>query len=114
MNHGAMSSAMEIDIYNTPAAPPPPGIVPDLKHPQIHDPGLLISNVLYLSFTSLAVTLRVFTKVHVMRQMKVEDCKLSLPLYKDTMLTSFRCVGNYAGSEPLSCIRIAYKLSFPS
>ena len=71
-----MALAGPIDIYNTPVAPPPPGVISNLKHPQTPYNIIVSIGVICLSTTSAAVILRVFTKVHTMRHMRTEDCKL--------------------------------------
>ena len=71
-----MASTGPIDIYNTPAAHPPPGVVPNLKHPQTPYNIIILIGVIFLSITSAAVILRIFIKVHLMRHVRTEDCKL--------------------------------------
>ena len=71
-----MASDTPIDQYNTPAGLPPPGQVSDLKNPYYPHNIILTTGVLCLSATTIAVSLRIFTKVHLMKQVRAEDREL--------------------------------------
>ena len=75
-----MASDAPIDAYNTPAALPPAGQVSDFKRTPYLQTTVLATRILCLSVTIVAVSLRILTKVHIMKQVRVEDCKL-YPLY---------------------------------
>ena len=71
-----MATDAPIDIYDTPAALPPPGVVPNLKHPQTLHAIFLVTGILCLLITMIAVVIRVFTKMYIMQRVRAEDCKL--------------------------------------
>ena len=71
-----MASDTPIDVYNTPAALPPAGKVSDFKRTPYLQTTALATRILCLSATTIALSLRIFTKVHIMKQVRVEDCKL--------------------------------------
>ena len=68
------SSAAAIDIYNTPAAPAPPGEVNNLINPDTQQTGLVVTFVLAMSTTATGVLMRLFTKAYLMRSLRSEDC----------------------------------------
>jgi len=71
-----MASETAVDVYNTPAGLPPPGVVPDLVNPHYLHTIDLVTHVLCLVVSTIAVALRIFTKVYIMKQVRVEDCIL--------------------------------------
>lgn len=71
-----MSSNTSVDIYTTPAGVPPPGVVPNLVNPFYLHTIDLITHILCLVVSTIAVALRVFTKVYLMKQFRAEDCTL--------------------------------------
>ena len=76
-----MSSDTQVDFYTTPAGTPPPGVVPNLVNPfSLHTIGL-VTHVLCLSVSTIALALPVFTKAHIMKQFQVEDCNQHLSYY---------------------------------
>lgn len=75
-----MSSNTAVDIYTTPAGPPPPGQVSNLVNPFYLRTVSLTTHALCLALSTIAVALRIFTKVHVMKQFRSEDCNPRLSL----------------------------------
>ena len=69
-----MSSDTTVDIYTTPAGPPPPGQVSNLVNPFYLRTISFTTHALCLAISTIAVALRIFTKVHVMKQFRYEDC----------------------------------------
>jgi len=64
------------DINDIPAMVPPPGVQPNFDNPEtLHDPMLstaIITTILLVT----VVGVRIFTKAYIMRDMKLEDCKI--------------------------------------
>ena len=71
-----MSFNTSVDIHTTPAGLPPPGVVSNLVDPFYLHTISLFTLVLCLAVSTIAVALRIFTKVHLMRQFRAEDCTL--------------------------------------
>ena len=58
-----------------PALEPPPGVISNFKNPWTFD-GLAIATVaVCLTTTTLAVAMRILTKIFVMRAFRLEDCQ---------------------------------------
>ena len=62
------------NLLNGPAAPPPPGITPNLDNPPNQKVALHIVAILTISFSTCAVIIRIYTKRFVLRTMGYEDC----------------------------------------
>ena len=76
-----MSSNTSVNIYNTPAEAPPPGVVPNLVNPFYQSTDFLVTYILCLAVSAIAAALRVFTKLYLMKQFRAEDCTLYFPCY---------------------------------
>ena len=82
-----MASDTPIEVYSTPAAFSPAGWISDFKRTPYLQTTTLATRILCLSATTVAVSLRIFTKVHIMKQVHIEDCKL-YPTYFLSQLIS--------------------------
>lgn len=69
-----------MDPNNTPALQPPPGQVTNLSDPYSLRSDMYVAAGVGLGVSSLAVILRVFTKVRVLRSMQLEEYILLLSL----------------------------------
>ena len=69
-----MSSDTAYNIYTAPAGPPPPGQVSNFVNPFYLRTISFTTHALCLAISTIAVALRIFTKVHVMKQFRSEDC----------------------------------------
>ena len=69
-----MTSTSSVDIYNTPAGLAPPGVTPNLVNPFYLRTVDLTTHTLCLAVSTIAVALRIFTKVYIMKQVRTEDC----------------------------------------
>ena len=87
-----MSYNTSVDIYTTPAGLPPPGVVPNLVHPLYLHTLSQFTLVLCLAVSTIAVALRIFTKVYLMRKFRGEDCTLypRPPLSTELLICSRR------------------------
>ena len=70
-----LTPEQEEALLNGPALAPPPNVVPNLINP----PGLWRTGVavetICLTLATIAVLMRVFTKLTIVRQIGLEDCK---------------------------------------
>ena len=62
-------------LLQGPAGPPPAGVVSNFDNPQNHHNILYVTAALTLSFATCAVSIRIFTKLFLLRSMGYEDCK---------------------------------------
>lgn len=59
----------------TPAAPPPPGVIPDFQQPATRISELLGVGILFLSVATALVGVRIYMKAIVLKKWKIEDSK---------------------------------------
>ena len=68
-------------LLDGPAGKPPAGILPNLENPPNLDTYLVVTVALTLTFGTLAVLLRLYTKLLILRSFACEDCKYArLPM----------------------------------
>ena len=70
-----MASNTLLNIYTTPAGPPPPGQTSNLKDPYYRHTLYLVTMSLCLSVSSIVVVSHIFTRSYVMKQVRAEDCQ---------------------------------------
>ena len=58
-----------------PAGKPPAGAISNLLDPPDLDGPLILATILFLSVSTLAIGLRVYTKVALLKSLAYEDCK---------------------------------------
>ena len=75
-----MASDASVNIYTTPAEIPPLGVTPNFTHSSHMHSIYTFTHVLCLSASTIAVTLRMFTKVYLMRRVRGEDCTVTFLL----------------------------------
>lgn len=89
-------------LLNGPASPPPLGVESNLSTTPYHITEVLIAEILGLFFTTLAVSIRIYTKRYINRKVDWEDCKSprhSPGLETTTSLTLRRCVSPWMGNR---------------
>lgn len=65
-----------MDLANTPALQPPPGLTPNLVNPTSAFQQMLVAiYVTSLILTSIVVPLRLYTKIFIVKSWALEDCK---------------------------------------
>lgn len=78
----------QVDIYNTPALEAPQGETSNLVDPYSTHRYLVVTSAVCLVLSLSAIAARIFTKVHILRKMQIEDCKfpqhLAHPQYRLT------------------------------
>lgn len=70
------SDTSVVDIYTTPAGVPPPGVTPNLVNPFYLRTDHTTTFTLCLAVSTIAVALRIFTKLYLMKQFRAEDYAL--------------------------------------
>ena len=73
MNPGQAQAALRI-LLEGPAVSPPAGVVPNFDNPANLDVYVTLCNTLCFVFATLAVVLRMYTKVYILRVLAWEDC----------------------------------------
>ncbi|KAK8022516.1 hypothetical protein PG993_013283 [Apiospora rasikravindrae] len=69
---GASSGAAE-DLTQVPAAPPPPGVIPDFQNPDNYKQANVILHSVVLSASTIAVLIRIYTRNFITRSMGTDD-----------------------------------------
>jgi len=69
------TSAQLHQIMDGPALAPPDGIVPNLINPDNQTGCYILTIVICVTFSSLAVLARLYTKLRIARKIGWEDCK---------------------------------------
>ena len=64
-------------LLEGPAASPPPGVVPNFDDPANLNTLVTLTITLCVTFATLAVLLRMYTKVFILRALAWEDCRRS-------------------------------------
>ena len=62
-------------LLEGPAMSPPPGVVPNFHNPPNLDVFVALTITLCVAFATLAVLLRMYTKVFILRALAWEDCR---------------------------------------
>lgn len=63
-------------LSNGPAGAPPAGVTPEFDNPPNLNTLVTITMVFCVSFATLAVLIRMYTKVFLIRSVAYEDCKV--------------------------------------
>ena len=66
-----------MDPDNTPALEPPPGVTPNFVDPYSDAPISSAITYLFFGIATVCLVLRLFARLKIMRQMQLEDCKLT-------------------------------------
>ena len=62
-------------LLQGPAGPPPAGVVSNFDNPQNHHKIFYATAALALGFATCAMSIRIYTKLFLLRSMGYEDCK---------------------------------------
>jgi hypothetical protein len=80
----SFGSGISVDLINSippallatlPAAPPPPGIVPNFEHPPSRSNLLLGLTSVFLALAVISYSIRMYTKIKIFRKLTWDDCK---------------------------------------
>lgn len=75
-------------LLEGPAMSPPAGVVPNFHNPANLDVFVTLTITLCVTFGTLAVLLRMYTKMFIIRALALEDCKFSI--FSRENLTCYR------------------------
>ncbi|KAK8041075.1 Satratoxin biosynthesis SC1 cluster protein 4 [Apiospora phragmitis] len=67
------SSRAAVDSTQAPAAPPPPGVIPDFQSPDNYKHANIILHSVVLSATTIAVLIRLYTRTFIKKSIGVDD-----------------------------------------
>lgn len=62
-----------VNPLDLPAVPPPPGVVPNLANPEWQGMTTIIVTAIFLSIALTAFSIRLFTRIHVVRGFGKDD-----------------------------------------
>ena len=71
-----ISSQQLEELLNGPAGSPPPGITPNFEDPANLNKAVILTLTLCLTFATLAMLMRIYTKLFLIRSWDYEDCEL--------------------------------------
>lgn len=63
------------ELLNGPAGTPPVGVIPDFENPPNLDTYVILTISVCMTFATVAVLLRMYTKTFITRSLAYEDCK---------------------------------------
>jgi sterol-4alpha-carboxylate 3-dehydrogenase (decarboxylating) len=69
-----------MDLYNMPAAAPPPGVISNFDDPPSLKGELLVINVVFTTFMAIFVAIRLVSRGFISKQIGADDCKLPQPM----------------------------------
>lgn len=75
-----------LNMNEIPAMLPPSGRVSNFDSPETMHPIVLYVAVATMALMALAVAIRIFTKGFIMKDMRVEECRFSVPVERSTWL----------------------------
>lgn len=74
-------------LLDGPAGTPPAGVTPKFEDPQNLNAFLTLTLTLTLTFGTLAVLMRIYTKLFIIRSIACEDCRFTPSFMIATILT---------------------------
>ena len=77
----ALTPELVQSILNGPAGTPPVGVTPNFDNPPNTNRFVIITLVFCVLLASLAVLVRMYTKIFLIRSIEYEDCKSSYSLF---------------------------------
>ena len=66
---------MSSSLANLPAAPPPPGIIPNFVDPPTRVPVIVALEAVFITLMLLTVAMRIYVRLRVTKVWGFEDCK---------------------------------------
>lgn len=93
-------------ILNGPAGTPPPGILPNFDDPSNQDIWVILTLTLAVTFATLAVWIRMYTKKFIIRSLTYEDCRLPCDRREFPSLTLARCSVAWLGNAKVDLERL--------
>ena len=68
------------ELLNGPAGSPPVGVIPNLNDPPDLDTYVILTISVCMTLATVAVLLRMYTKISITRSLAYEDCKWLCPI----------------------------------
>ena len=65
-------------VLQLPALPAPPGVIPNFANPKNIGPRLIVSGAILLTFVTIALASRAYTKFYIVRKVSLDDFTVSL------------------------------------
>ena len=87
----ALTSEKLQALLNGPASTPPAGVVPNSHNPPNLNAFLIVTLTLALTFGTLAILMRLYTKLFIIRSVAYEDCTFPRFAPLTSMLILRRC-----------------------
>ena len=78
MATASMTPAQLQALLDGPAESPPPGVIPNFVDPPSIYPQIIVTLVLTLCISTLALAIRTYTKLRVIKAWHLEDCTSAL------------------------------------
>lgn len=78
-------------LMNGPAGKPPAGVLPNFQHPPNLNAFLSLTLTLVLTFGTLAILMRMYTKLFIIRSVAYEDCTFPQLVPPICILMLLRC-----------------------
>jgi hypothetical protein len=74
---GILTPAESEALLNGPAMQPPPGVVSNFIDPPNFKEDMVVEEIILLTLSTIAISIRLYTKLRINRQENLEDCKLT-------------------------------------
>ena len=88
-SYASLNSMWSLDARDTADLPlAPPGIIPNYTDPPNDGGNPVVASLLTLVLAALAVAVRIFTKVKIVRKTGLDDCKLKMSHIKLILITT--------------------------
>jgi hypothetical protein len=71
----ATGLSSDVDLSQVPAAAAPPGVTFDFNNPDNYKHENIILHSVVLAFTTVAVFIRVYTRIMITRSFGIDDCE---------------------------------------
>jgi hypothetical protein len=94
-----------MDLYNMPAAPPPPGVIPNFDNPPSLKGELLIINVAFTTVMAIFVAIRLISRSFITNQVGIDDCKWRRSFYQRQQLIPDRLLYHCCSKDRLSTMQ---------
>ncbi|GAW26144.1 putative integral membrane protein [Rosellinia necatrix] len=66
----------QVEIFNNlPSLPAPEGVEPDYDHPRARNDVTIAVTVVGLAFTTVLFALRVYSRLFIVKKVRLEDCE---------------------------------------
>ena len=81
-----------LSLADIPAAPPPPGVIPNYVNPYSEGPVLIIVGSIFVAIMLLFVSVRIYTKVKIVGKSSPDDCMSVSKCPRRMLIAADTCV----------------------